>query len=86
MLKVAFRLSTPTATAWSAEATALGKDQAVVAVSHIEAGASSLGDEERKQLRVMLANARGQQELQDYVNWLRSTAKIEERQEDKKTH
>jgi peptidyl-prolyl cis-trans isomerase D len=78
LLKVAFRLPSPKANAWTAEATAVAKDYAVVAISKIDLGASTLTDEQKKQFMTSLATARGQQELQDYVVYLRSTAKIKE--------
>lgn len=78
MLKVAFRLPAPKANTWTAANTASGKDYAVVAVSKIDAGVSSLSDEQQKQFGNLLANARGQQELQDYIAYLRTTAKIKQ--------
>lgn len=81
-LKVAFRLPVPAANTWSSAVTPVGKDYAVVAVSHVDNGASSLSAEEKQQFGRMLANLRGQQQLQDYVTYLRSTAKI--KQEDAK--
>ena len=54
------------------------KDYAVVALSKIDVGASTLTAEQKKQFMTSLATARGQQELQDYVTYLRSTAKIKE--------
>ncbi len=78
LLKVAFRLPNPKANTWTAEATAVAKDYAVVALSKIDLGASTLTVEQKKQFMTSLANARGQQELQDYVVYLRSTAKIKD--------
>ena len=78
LLKVAFRLPNPKANTWTAEATSVAKDYAVVALSKIDAGASTLTAEQKKQFMTSLATARGQQELQDYVTYLRSTAKIKE--------
>lgn len=78
LLKVAFRLPNPKANTWTAEATSVAKDYAVVALSKIDAGTSTLTAEQKKQFMTSLATARGQQELQDYVTYLRSTAKIKE--------
>ena len=78
LLKVAFRLPNPKANTWTAEVTSVAKDYAVVALSKIDAGASTLTAEQKKQFMTSLATARGQQELQDYVTYLRSTAKIKE--------
>lgn len=78
LLKVAFRLPNPKANTWTAEATSVAKDYAVVALSKIDAGASTLTEEQKKQFMTSLATARGQQELQDYVVYLRSSAKIKE--------
>lgn len=77
LLKVAFRLAAPKTNTWSAAIAPSGQDYAVVAVSKIDAGISTLTDEQKKQFAVMLANARGQQDLQDYISYLRSHAKIE---------
>jgi peptidyl-prolyl cis-trans isomerase D len=78
LLKVAFRLPNPKANTWTAEVTSVARDYAVVALSKIDAGASTLTEEQKKQFMTSLATARGQQELQDYVTYLRSTAKIKE--------
>ena len=83
LLKVAFRLPNPKANTWTAEVTSVAKDYAVVALSKIDAGASTLTAEQKKQFMTSLATARGQQELQDYVTYLRSTAKIKEEVEKK---
>jgi len=77
LLKVAFRLPTPKAATWTSAVTPSGKDYAVVAVSKVDAGVSSLTEDQKKQFSAMLANARGQQDLQDYVTYLRTHAKIE---------
>jgi len=77
LLKVAFRLATPKANTWSAAVAPSGKDYAVVAVSKVDAGVSSLTDDQKKQFAAMLANTRGQQDLQDYIMYLRARSKIE---------
>ncbi len=77
LLKVAFRLPAPkTEAAWAAESTPSGMDFAVVALSKVSVGVSTLTDDQKKQFMSTLANARGQQEMQDYVTYLRSSAKI----------
>lgn len=76
LLKVAFRLSTPKDSQWTAAVTPSGKDYAIVAISHIDVGTSNLTDEQKKQFSGMLANVKGQQDLQDYIAYLRANAKI----------
>jgi len=83
LLKVAFRLPNPKANTWTAESAAVAKDYAVVALSKIDLGASTLTDDQKKQFMASLATARGQQELQDYVVYLRASAKIKETTEKK---
>lgn len=77
LLKVAFRLATPKVNTWSAAIAPSGKDYTVVAISKIDLGVSTFTDEQKKQFGAMLANARGQQDLQDYMMYLRAHAKIE---------
>ena len=62
---------------------AVAKDYAVVALSKIDLGASTLTEDQKKQFMASLATARGQQELQDYVVYLRASAKIKETTEKK---
>ena len=83
LLKVAFRLPNPKVNTWTAESAAVAKDYAVVALSKIDLGASTLTDDQKKQFMASLATARGQQELQDYVVYLRASAKIKETTEKK---
>ena len=83
LLKVAFRLPNPKANTWTAESAAVAKDYAVVALSKIDLGASTLTEDQKKQFMASLATARGQQELQDYVVYLRASAKIKETTEKK---
>lgn len=78
LLKAAFRLPAPKANTWSATTTPSGKDYAVVAISKVDAGVSTLTDEQKKQFGGVLANSRGQQDLQDYVAYLRTHAKIKQ--------
>ncbi len=81
LLKVAFRLPVPKEALWTAAVTPSGKDYAIVAVSKVDAGVSSLSDEQKKQFSGMLANVKGQQELQDYLAYLRANAKIKQDKE-----
>jgi peptidyl-prolyl cis-trans isomerase D len=76
LVKVAFRLASPKAAQWTAAVAPSGKDYAVVAISHIDAGVASLNDEQKKQLSGMFANMKGQQDMQDYLAYLRAKAKI----------
>jgi peptidyl-prolyl cis-trans isomerase D len=86
LLKVAFRLPAPKTDAiWTAKTTPSGKDFAVVALSKVTVGASTLTDDQKKQFMVSLANARGQQDFQDYVTYLRSKAKIQNEEKKKET-
>lgn len=75
--KVAFRLPAPKAGSWSADAKPLGKDFAVIAVSAVTEDLTPLAPEQRQQLAQAQGTMRGQQELMDYVEYLRSKAKIE---------
>jgi len=76
--KTAFRLERPKAGAWSAALKPMGKDFAVVAVSKVEEDATPLPDDQRKQYAQTQASMRGQQELLDYIQFVRSQSKIEE--------
>ena len=78
LLKTAFRLQSPVKPGqWSAQVSPIGKDYAVVAVSQIIPAPSSLTDDQRKQFMQVMANARGQQEAEDFIEWLRNKGKIE---------
>ncbi|XID75879.1 SurA N-terminal domain-containing protein [Alkanindiges sp. WGS2144] len=72
-----FRMAKPQDGKWSADYYQQGDNLIVVAVSKVVAGnPDSLQAEERQQLSSTLARLRGQQELADYVQYLRSKAKI----------
>ncbi len=77
-LKVAFRLPAPKASQWTAAVNPSGKDYAIVAISQIDTGIASFSDEQKKQFSGMLANVKGQQDLQDYLAYLRANAKIKQ--------
>lgn len=81
--KVAFRLSAPKSGVWSADVRPLGKDYAVIAVSKVEEDTTPLADEQRRQLAQAQGGMYGQQELRDYMEYLRSRAKIVEIKADK---
>lgn len=72
-----FRLPTPNNGKWSAGYYQQGDNLIVVAVSKVIAGdPNSLKPEERQQLMTTLSGLRGQQDLADYVQYLKSKAKI----------
>ncbi|MFZ3193337.1 MAG: SurA N-terminal domain-containing protein [Moraxellaceae bacterium] len=75
----AFALTKPNAGQWRAAAVAgeQGTGISIVAVSEIQAGqVDSLPEDQRKQMSTMLASMRGQQDLRDYTEYLKSRAKI----------
>lgn len=81
-----FRLAAPKAGKWNAGSYQQGDNLIVVAVSKVVAGdAESLKAEERQQLLTTLSSLRGQQDLADYVQYLKSKAKIKIVGEDSKT-
>ena len=72
-----FKLPTPKNGKWSAGYYQQGDSLIVVAVSNVVAGnPNSLKAEERQQLMTTLSGLRGQQDLADYVQYLKSKAKI----------
>lgn len=82
--KVAYSIPAPTKDGfWSAKATDSGDYLFVVAVSAVgQNPAFNLSDEQKAQV-VNRFDARGQQELNDYIEYLRSTAKIERQDQSK---
>lgn len=82
--KVAYSIPAPTKDGfWSAKATDSGDYLFVVAVSAVgQNPAFNLSDEQKSQV-VNRFDARGQQELNDYIEYLRSTAKIERKDQAK---
>lgn len=82
--KVAYSIPAPTKDGfWSAKATDSGDYLFVVAVSAVgQNPAFNLSDEQKAQV-VNRFDARGQQELNDYIEYLRSTAKIERKDQAK---
>ncbi len=75
----AFALSQPDAGQWRAAALEgeKGTGVTIVAISDIKAGQlDSVPEDQRKQMASMLASMRGQQDLRDYTESLKSRAKI----------
>ncbi|MGH8493514.1 MAG: SurA N-terminal domain-containing protein [Moraxellaceae bacterium] len=75
LLQTAYRLPRPAAGKISADVLAVGPSYAVVAVSRVEEGVSTLGPE-ADQMRNVLGENRSQQEFVDYVRSLRDGGKI----------
>lgn len=72
-----FSLPKPKVNQWSAGTLVQGNNLLIVAVSSVEAGnADTLQEEQRQQLSSSLSSLRGQQDLADYVYYLKSKAKI----------
>lgn len=72
-----FKLPTPKVDKWSAGYYQQGDNLIIVAVSKVVSGnPDTLKDEERQQLMTTLSSLRGQQDLADYVQYLKSKAKI----------
>lgn len=75
----AFMLAKPAADQWRAAAVEgeQGTGISIVAISDIQSGqVDSLPEDQRKQMAGMLAGMRGQQDLRDYTEYLKSHAKI----------
>lgn len=76
--KVAFRLPAPKAGTWSAAVRPMGRDFGVIAISQVVEDSTPLPADQRKQFTQAQGSMRGQQELMDYIAFLRGQAKIEE--------
>lgn len=77
--RAAFAVAKPTKGQWSADYYMEGNNLIIVAVSAVTAGdPASLNAEQRQQLTSTMATLRGQQELADYVQYLKSKAKIKD--------
>lgn len=76
VIRTAFRLPEPKSGTVSAAVQAMGKDVAVVAVTRVEVPATDLPDDQLKQMKQAQGGMSGQQELMDYVEYLRSAAEI----------
>lgn len=76
----AFALGQPDAGQWRAAAVEgeKGTGVTVVAISEIQVGqVEGIPEDQRKQMASMLASMRGQQDLRDYIEYLKGRAKIE---------
>lgn len=88
LLTTAFGLKAPQANQpWQAGAADLGRNgAAVVAVSAVKTGSiDAIPAEQRKQLGSMLSQLHGQQDLEDYVEYLKANAKIKRMEAPKKS-
>lgn len=74
--KAIYSLAVPKAAHWTATTVASGDYLFVVAVSAVEKNPAFELDEQQKAQVINRFDARGQQELNDYIEYLRSTAKI----------
>lgn len=74
--EIAFRITRPAAGKLSADVADLGTDFAIVAISKVEDGSSTIPAEQQANVRQMLGEARSQFDLQDYLAYQRSKAKI----------
>lgn len=82
--KVAFSLAAPKAGQWTAGKLAQGENMLVIAVASVTAGdISQVTPEVQSQLSNMLSTIRGQQDLADYVQYLKSHAKIKDQEAEK---
>jgi len=75
--QAAFRVQPPSAGRVNATTVKVGNVIAIVAVSRVIDDSASAVPEQRKQMQASLNQLRGQQELDDYVEYLKSKAKIE---------
>lgn len=77
--RAAFTVAKPTDDHWSAGYYMQGDNLIIVAVSKVTAGdPANVNPEQRQQLTTTMANLRGQQELADYVQYLKFKAKIKD--------
>ncbi len=75
--RVAFSLPTPKAGMWSVTTATLADEMVVIAVADVtKSSAESLNPQEAQQLTQLYQQLRGQQELDDYTEYLKSHAKI----------
>lgn len=75
--KVAFTLPTPKAGMWSVGAADLADELVIVAVASVKSdGFKSLSPEQVQQVKQAYQQSRSEQELADYVDYLKSNAKI----------
>lgn len=74
--RAAFSLPEPKQGMWSATTTHLPNELVVVAVSKVSIDASNMQPQQLQQLAQLYQQSRGQQELEDYSQYLKSLAKI----------
>ncbi|OTG65079.1 SurA N-terminal domain-containing protein [Acinetobacter silvestris] len=75
--RVAFSLPAPKAGMWSVTTATLPNEMVVIAVADVtKSSAESLNPQEAQQLTQLYQQLRGQQELDDYTQYLKSKAKI----------
>lgn len=75
--RVAFSLAAPKAGMWSVSTASLPNELVVVAVSNVNKTTSNaLNDQQLSELSKLYQQLRGQQELDDYTEYLKSHAKI----------
>ncbi|WP_273779191.1 peptidylprolyl isomerase [Acinetobacter sp. GSS19] len=75
--RAAFSLTAPKPGYWSVTTAALPNELVVVAVSNVnKSAAATLAPEQAQELRKLYQQLRGQQELDDYTQYLKSHAKI----------
>lgn len=85
VIKTAFSTPAPAAGQWSASQLTQGDNLLIVAVSGIDAGdVTTITEQERAQLKNAVAGIYGQQNLADYVKYLKSRAKIKGQDEAEK--
>lgn len=73
----AFSITAPAAGHTNAKTVSVASGVVVLAVSKVTDEATEITPEQRKQIQSSLSTLRGQQELEDYVEYLKSQAKIE---------
>lgn len=77
VVRAAFSVPAPAAGQWSANQVTQGDNVLVVAVSGVnDSAAATATEQDRAQLKVALTSTRSQQELADYLQYLKSKAKI----------
>lgn len=76
VVRAAFSAPAPAAGQWSANSVKQGDNLLIVAVSRVDTGDTAVTEQDRSQIDTLLTNMRGQQELADYVQYLKSKAKI----------
>ncbi len=81
--RAAFRVPAPAAGKLSATVEPLGSSYAVVAVSRVVPGTANLAGAELAQMVSVLGENRGQQEFQDYVEYLKAKGKVKIRENKK---